>query len=206
MMNPVSRAAAKAVGSAHYLTGTPCAHGHSAVRWTRNGECTACAEVRRSQPGRRETYNVQARAAYPDRREGLLEKQRQARQQDPERFKKNAAKYCEKHPERRKESARAYYLKNRGKYLEFGRARETGRKQATPAWADPAAIEAVYLQARMLQDRTGVAHHVDHVVPLKGKNRLGEHVVCGLHVHNNLEAVPATLNRAKSNKFEVDLC
>jgi 5-methylcytosine-specific restriction endonuclease McrA len=34
------------------------------------------------------------------------------------------------------------------------------------------AIKAIYEEAERLQQETGIKHHVDHVVPLKGKNVL----------------------------------
>ena len=37
---------------------------------------------------------------------------------------------------------------------------------------------------------------VDHIIPLQGKT------VCGLHVENNLRAIPHFLNTRKGNKFE----
>lgn len=200
---PKSRADAKASGSLHYFTGVACASGHLSNRWARNGECVECARVRRAPPESRERSLAYSRKAYTERRDQILERQRLAREADPERFRLNQARYCERNPDKRRASQNSYYARNRGRYLELNRVRERGVKLATPAWADRGAIEAVYLQARQLEEQTGVAHHVDHVVPIKGVDRHGQHVACGLHVHNNLVPLPAAKNRAKTNKFEV---
>lgn len=66
-----------------------------------------------------------------------------------------------------------------------GLARRQRRlKQATPQWADMAAIQAVYREAATISESTGIKHHVDHVIPIQGKT------VCGLHVHYNLRVIP----------------
>jgi hypothetical protein len=44
---------------------------------------------------------------------------------------------------------------------------------------------------------TGIEWHVDHIIPLQGKN------VSGLHTPYNLQVIPASWNTAKGNKFEV---
>lgn len=68
-------------------------------------------------------------------------------------------------------------------------------KRARPAWASEVSLEAVYDRAAMLTDITGVRHDVDHIIPLKHP------LVCGLHVANNLQAIPHAANRAKANNF-----
>lgn len=68
--------------------------------------------------------------------------------------------------------------------------------QRTPRWADQDAIRAIYERASQLAAETGIPHHVDHVIPLQGK------LVGGLHVHNNLQPLPARDNVLKSNRFE----
>lgn len=64
-----------------------------------------------------------------------------------------------------------------------------------PAWASKAAIRAFYIEARRLTKETGVQHHVDHIIPLKGRN------VCGLHVETNLQIISAVANRQKGNRL-----
>lgn len=66
---------------------------------------------------------------------------------------------------------------------------------ATPKWCDREAIKGIYVSCKIKTLITGIPHHVDHVIPLAGKQ------ACGLHVHQNLRIIPATENLRKSNKF-----
>lgn len=53
-------------------------------------------------------------------------------------------------------------------------------------------------QLRLLRnDLTNIKWHVDHIIPLNGAK------VSGLHVWNNLQVIPATVNLAKRNNFVV---
>lgn len=70
--------------------------------------------------------------------------------------------------------------------------------KATPPWVNKEhmwLIDEVYHLAKVRSKSTGVLWHVDHVVPLKGKG------VCGLHVIENLQLLPAIENISKGNKF-----
>ena len=67
------------------------------------------------------------------------------------------------------------------------------RKQANVIWADRSKMLEIYKECRQL-NRSGIKFHVDHIVPLLGKN------VCGLHNEFNLQIIPAIDNLRKSNK------
>lgn len=68
---------------------------------------------------------------------------------------------------------------------------------AIPSWCtseDLRAIKALYAQCRKISKDTGVKHEIDHIIPLRGKN------VCGLHVLENLRIMDKKKNRTKGNK------
>ncbi len=93
----------------------------------------------------------------------------------------------------RQENAERYKATQRAWDQLYGNAKNAKRRalklRATPAWADLEAIKQFYANCPE-------GYHVDHIIPLKGKN------VCGLHVLNNLQYLPAKENLQKSNKYD----
>lgn len=79
--------------------------------------------------------------------------------------------------------------------------RRATERKATPDWLSDdqlSDIKAMYSLAKKFESLCGIKYHVDHIVPLKGKN------VCGLHVAWNMQLLPASSNIAKSNKYDPD--
>ena len=67
---------------------------------------------------------------------------------------------------------------------------------ARPRWADMEKIKQIYAECRLLNEHCDeIKYHVDHIIPIQGKN------VCGLHVEYNLQVITAKNNLRKSNKF-----
>lgn len=76
--------------------------------------------------------------------------------------------------------------------------RRANKTMATPVWLTKdqlSEIDNIYWLAKDLKNTSGQDYHVDHIIPLKGKN------VCGLHVPWNLRVLPADLNIKKGNRF-----
>lgn len=92
-----------------------------------------------------------------------------------------------------------YSKNNPAKINAYKSKYRAAKLQATPTWLtdeDFQQIEKFYQQAHYLQLINEEEHHVDHIVPLQGKN------VCGLHVPWNLQVITAKENLSKSNKYE----
>jgi len=107
------------------------------------------------------------------------------------------AEWRAKNPEAQKEISRRYRENNKEKILVRNRQRAIAEVTAIPLWANKKAITEIYMAARKVTKETGVEHHVDHIIPLRGKT------VCGLHVESNLQIITKEANLKKWAKFEV---
>ena len=119
----------------------------------------------------------------------------------------------EKDPEKVAESFRRHYDKdaaiarskkwkkaNPDRVCELTMRRNARKKKATPKWANQFFINEAYHLAKLRTKATGFKWEVDHIFPLNSD------IVCGLHVENNLQVIPAVMNNKKGNKLmEVSL-
>lgn len=102
-------------------------------------------------------------------------------------------------PDYYKRYTRTYYKEHTGYMRKRSQEYRGLTKQATPSWADLEAINEMYKECSEISKQTGISHHVDHIIPLRGK------LVCGLHVEANLRIIPAEENRKKSAKLIEEL-
>lgn len=183
-MQVISRKEAKALGLKKYFTGKPCKRGHITERGATNAACYECAR----------THARTWAKANPKKHCAAVHAWQKA---NPEKIRTAAHTYRKANLEKELARSRTYHKTNSEKYLAHKRTRDAHKLHATPIWACKKSIENIYAEAHQLTINTGIKHHVDHIVPLKHP------LVCGLHVHNNLRAIPAIENISKSNRFEI---
>lgn len=100
----------------------------------------------------------------------------------------NKLKRYLKNKETQSDRWKRWYEKNKSKQLAKSNMEKAARLQRIPSWADLDAIKEFYINRPE-------GHHVDHIVPLRGKT------ISGLHTLENLQYLPAKENLSKGNKF-----
>ncbi len=85
--------------------------------------------------------------------------------------------------------------RTRGARLARNKERELRKRQAVPPWFEKQLVKEIYEKSAELTRETGILHHVDHIIPLRGEN------VCGLHCLANLQIIPWYQNLTKGNKL-----
>ncbi len=106
----------------------------------------------------------------------------------------------QRHKERIKARVQKWAEENRGKSNAIKKGYKAAKSRACPPWArsDKALrtqMDEIYELAYKISTETGVKHHVDHIIPLRGKT------VSGLHVPWNLQVLPGSENCRKSNRL-----
>lgn len=183
MQLPSTRKAARDLGLKIFL-GNPCSRGHSGIRYVRNNACKECDRARLVAWRQINPHKARESAAQYKVRHPELVRQRQKR-------------WRLANPDKRRAQHARNYARHRASKIAAARARESAQLQAVPPWltdAQRTEILAVYAQARFFERMTGLKFHVDHIQPLRGKDR------SGLHVPWNLRCVTSTVNWRKGNR------
>jgi hypothetical protein len=138
-------------------------------------------------------------------KEHLSERQKKWRKENPEKAKAQYARSeksrcmikrkasIEKNRETLNKRAAEWRKNNPSKCRYLENRRRAYKLNATPLWADDKKIQDFYTKAR--QQRLSV----DHIVPLKSN------LVCGLHVHFNLQLLTISENSRKNNLYWPDM-
>jgi hypothetical protein len=130
---------------------------------------------------------------YQNNRDKELQRHKEYRQNNPDKVLQRHKEYYQNNQDKVLQRRKEYHQNNPDKARAKRARRRAAKNNATPPWADKAAINAIYAEALWLQEFTGEPYHVDHIVPLKSD------FVCGLHVPANLQTLPGAENIAKGN-------
>lgn len=173
-MDIITKEKAKELGLTRYFTGVACKHGHIGERLVSNYGCVKCRTISKRTdykkcPWKRKKSLARSSHRYYIKHKEKIERNRIERGYDKQ--------FRERNPEKR---------------LKYMRR----KKEAIPLWYETELVKQLYLKRDELSKLWGIQLHVDHIVPLHGKN------VCGLHCWDNLQLLEASLNLSKNNKFQ----
>lgn len=111
-----------------------------------------------------------------------------------DKLRANFAKWYAANPGKGAEARAAWARRNPAKVNAWSAAYRAQKLNATPPWVSLSDIAPFYAEAAQ-RSAEGAPHEVDHIVPLNHPE------VCGLHVPWNLQVIPETDNRRKSNRL-----
>lgn len=167
----IERTQALAEGLTRYFTGRPCKYGHVAERLTSSRDCLTCSN----------------------------EKRKSYRQKNIEKERIRQDSWTRENRDKVNANNRRYKKANTAKGAADSALRRADKRQRTPCWLtdeDRELMEDIYALSQLRSEMTGVQHHVDHVIPLRGE------LVSGLHTPWNMQILTAADNVAKGNAHQ----
>lgn len=178
---------------------TICKRGHlrTPENLYKNGTCKQCMSERKIDSEKKRAYEKAYRENNKDK---CRKAQTRSIEKNPEKYKERQRKWRKNNPEKCKEHERRSIERGPGAKPARVRKRQAAKLKRTPPWLTSdhlRMIESLYHAAKLLTEKTGVQHHVDHIVPLQGR------VVSGLHVPWNLQIIPWDENLKKGNGWTI---
>ena len=151
----------------------------------------------------REKLNAKSRSYYNANREDIISHKKvynvTYRKNNSETIKANRDRYYKENREAVLER-NSLWSKNNRSLSNAGKAKyRAAQINRTPNWITEyhkAEIKNFYSIAHRLGKLFNAEYHVDHIIPLQGKD------VSGLHVPWNLQILPASVNMSKGNNYE----
>lgn len=184
--------------------------GNTPQSYCRDCSCTAVVAWARKN---RELHNANVQKWRKENSDRVKETRRALRAHDPERHRDYCRRYRAqnrgtllirirdrywRNREKSLAESREWRLKNPARNAYKAAEYEARKRRAKPPWADDEKIFAVYQRCAEMNRESPRKYHVDHVIPLSSP------VICGLHVHTNLQILSARENQSKSNRFLED--
>lgn len=157
--------------SKYYYTNKPCKHGHLGLRLKINSTCYECNKNKAAA----------WRAKNKDRHDKAIKKW----MDNPDNL------------QRTRQHSKIWQKQNKGKAAASCQKYRTLKTKAC-VYNDVHILQQIkdwYIAAQFLNMNTNEQWHVDHIVPLQGKD------VCGLHVPWNLQLLTSKENQSKGNRY-----
>lgn len=206
---PIPRAIAIERGLKSYFSNKPCKRGLISSRLVSNKSCTCHLCLTARKPAA-----LRAKRKYSkNNQEKISIAQKKYLKDNPDAVKSSKQKYRNNNTDKISNQNKIYYKENKVRIdlrnntykrnnPERGSLHAQRRRariyHATPSWdfelTDFVLLEALSLAA-LRKDIFNFAWHVDHMIPIKAKT------VCGLHVWNNFQCIPQTINQSKQNSL-----
>lgn len=197
----ISRKEAKEQGLTRYFSGQTCKHGHTDERLTSTGACILCVAKysKKWKIDNKEAKLASYKRYYCENKELIGKKQKTYRTDQKEHFWRVRNGYIAANRDKVSAYKAAWKKRNPAKVTFDTVKRNAAKLKRTPAWLTETDFERIkneYRVAALLSKITNTTWHVDHIIPLQGKN------VSGLHVPTNLRAIPSVENIRKRNSYE----
>lgn len=122
-------------------------------------------------------------------------------QENKEKYLEKAAIWHAENKDKHRLSQAKHKRENRAAATADTAKYRADKDKRTPNWLtefDHIHIKALYQLAAMRTRESGFPWHVDHIIPLRGRN------VSGLHIPSNMRVIPGEENVRKNNVFVVE--
>jgi hypothetical protein len=164
-------------------------------------QCTRCKEVKElsmfgAYKHKAHGYETRCKKCISDlkveyrRRKGIHTQYYQKKSED-----RSASVDYEAHKKRVRERAYALYWQEPEK-ARLAKRTKHGRMVKWATEFDEFVVREAHKLAQQRESVLGMKWHVDHIIPLQGRN------VSGLHCCQNLQVIPQTINNQKKNMFD----
>jgi len=167
-------------------------HNRAYCRWREKHDPKRIAY--KTEQRRKRTEAGAVKAYYEANKERLLKQKKVFYQANREAVRASQKAYREANLAKYRAKDRVYYLGNLA-----SKAQGSAVLQAAPPWLTAEqwqGMNQIYEMARLVTEKTGVMHVVDHIFPLEGR------LSCGLHVPWNLRIVTNQENILKHHSVD----